>query len=48
MTKFQRNKIVAAFARTAINACAKYIQKSVEDAIKNNPVLNELFKQRGI
>ena len=48
MTKFQRNKIIEDFARTAINACAKYIQKYVEDAIKNNPVLNELFKQRGL
>lgn len=47
MTEFQRNKIVEAIARTAINACAKYIQKAVEDAIKNNPLLNELFKQRG-
>lgn len=48
MTEFQRNKIIEAIARTAINACAKYIQKAVENAIKNNPVLNELFKQRGI
>ena len=48
MTRFQRNKIIEAFARTAINACAKYMQKAVEDAIKNNPVLNELFKQRGV
>lgn len=47
MTEFQRNKIVEAIARTAINACAKYIQKAVEDAIKNNPLLNELFKQMG-
>lgn len=47
MTEFQRNKIIAAIARTAINACAKCIQKAVEDAIKNNPILNELFKQRG-
>lgn len=47
MTEFQRNNIVEAIARTLINACAKYIQKSVEDAIKNTPVLNELFKQRG-
>lgn len=48
MTEFQRNKIISAIARTAINACAKYIQKSVEDAIKNNPLLNELFKKRGL
>ena len=47
MTEFERKKIIGAIARTAINACAKYIQKAVEDAIKNNPVLNELFKQRG-
>ena len=48
MTEFQRNKIVEAIARTAINACAKYIQKAVEDAIRNNQILNELFKQRGL
>ena len=47
MTEFQRNKIVEAIARIAINACAKYIQKAGADAIKNNPLLNELFKQRG-
>lgn len=47
MTEFQKNKIIEAIARTAINACAKYIQKAVENAIKNNPILNELFKQRG-
>lgn len=48
MNEFQRNKIIEAIARTAINACSKYIQKAVENAIKNNPVLNELFKQRGL
>lgn len=47
MTEFQRNKIVEAIARTAINVCSDYIKKAVEDAIKNNPILNELFKQRG-
>lgn len=47
MTEFQRNKIIEAIARTAINASAKYIQKAVEDAIKCNTLLNELFKQRG-
>lgn len=47
MTEFQKNKIIEAIARTAINACAKYIQKAVENAIKNNPILNKLFKQRG-
>lgn len=47
MTEFQKNKIIEAIARTAINACAKYIQTAVENAIKNNPILNELFKQRG-
>ena len=47
MTEFQKNKIIEAIARTAINACAKYIQKAVEDAIKSNKLLNELFKQRG-
>ena len=47
MTEFRKNKIVEAFARTAINACAKYIQKAVEDAIRNKPILNEIFKQRG-
>lgn len=48
MTEFQRNKIIEPQARTAINACAKYIQKAVEDAIKNNPILNEIFNQRGV
>ena len=47
MIEFQYNKIISAIARTAIKACAKYIQKAVEDAIKNNPILNEIFKQRG-
>lgn len=47
MTEFQKNKIIEAIARTAINACAKYMQRAVENAIKNNPILNELFKQRG-
>lgn len=33
MTEFQRNKIVEAIARTAINACAKYIQKALVERV---------------
>ena len=47
MSEFEKNKLVNAIANAVIKEVSNHIKNVVIEKMKENPVLSELFRQRG-
>ena len=47
MTEFQRNQLINAITRAVFNELKNQVTNIIYEKIKEHPLLNELFKQRG-
>ena len=48
MSEFEKNKLVNAVANAVIKEVSNHIKNVVIEKINENPVLKELFRQRGL
>lgn len=48
MSEFEKNKLVNAIANAVIKEVSNHIKNVVIEKINENPVLKELFRQRGL
>ena len=48
MTEFKKNQLINAITRAVFNKLKNQVTKIIQEKIKEHPLLNELFKPRGL